>query len=48
MVFLQSGLVDRGGKVGRAFGLRWKRSRKSRAIKIECGLDVAAVNGKSS
>jgi peroxiredoxin len=41
-------LVDRGGKVARAFGLRWKLSRELRATEIECGLDLAAVNGESS
>ena len=41
-------LVDRGGKVARAFGLRWKLSRELRAGEIECGLDLAAVNGESS
>ena len=41
-------LVDRGGKVARAFGLRWKLSRELRAAEIECGLDLAAVNGESS
>jgi peroxiredoxin len=41
-------LVDRGGRVARAFGLRWKLSRELRAAEIECGLDLAAVNGESS
>lgn len=41
-------LVDRGGKVARAFGLRWKLSRELRAGEIESGLDLAAVNGESS
>jgi peroxiredoxin len=41
-------LVDRAGKVARAFGLRWKLSRELRAAEIECGLDLAAVNGESS
>ncbi|CAN7755584.1 peroxiredoxin-like family protein [Rhizobium sp. LjRoot258] len=41
-------LVDRGGKVARAFGLRWKLSRELRAAEIECGLDLAAVNGEPS
>ena len=41
-------LVDRGGKVARAFGLRWKLSRELHAAEIECGLDLAAVNGESS
>jgi peroxiredoxin len=41
-------LVDRGGKVARAFGLRWKLSRQLRAAELECGLDLAAVNGDSS
>jgi peroxiredoxin len=41
-------LVDRGGKVARAFGLRWKLSRELRAAEIECGFDLAVVNGESS
>jgi peroxiredoxin len=41
-------LVDHGGKVARAFGLRWKLSRELRAAAVECGLDLAAVNGESS
>jgi len=41
-------LVDRGGKVARAFGLRWKLSRELRAAEIESGLDLAAVNGEPS
>jgi len=41
-------LVDRGGKVARAFGLRWKLSRELRAAEMESGLDLAAVNGESS
>ncbi|NLS03638.1 AhpC/TSA family protein [Rhizobium sp. P32RR-XVIII] len=41
-------LVDRGGKVARAFGLRWKLSPELRATEIESGLDLAAVNGESS
>ncbi|WP_245471828.1 peroxiredoxin-like family protein [Bradyrhizobium nanningense] len=41
-------LVDRSGKVARAFGLRWKLSRELRAVEIECGLDLAAVNGEPS
>jgi peroxiredoxin len=41
-------LVDRGGKVARAFGLRWKLSRELRAAELESGLDLAAVNGESS
>jgi peroxiredoxin len=43
-----SSLVDRGGKLARAFGLRWKLSRELRAAELECGLDLAAVNGESS
>lgn len=41
-------LVDRGGKVARAFGLRWKLSRELRAAELETGLDLAAVNGEPS
>lgn len=41
-------LVDHGGKVARAFGLRWKLSQELRAAAIESGLDLAAVNGESS
>jgi peroxiredoxin len=41
-------LIDRGGKVARAFGVRWKLSRELRAAETECGLDLAIVNGESS
>jgi len=41
-------LVDRGGKVARAFGLRWKLSQELRAAEIESGLDLAVVNGEAS
>lgn len=41
-------LVDRGGKVARAFGLRWKLSPQLRAVELECGLDLAEVNGEPS
>jgi peroxiredoxin len=41
-------LVDHGGKVARAFGLRWKLSRELRAVEMESGLDLAVVNGESS
>ncbi|HEY4200345.1 MAG TPA: peroxiredoxin-like family protein [Devosiaceae bacterium] len=41
-------LVDRGGKIARAFGLRWKLSGALRAAELECGLDLATVNGESS
>jgi len=41
-------LVDRGGKVARSFGLRWKLSRELRAAEIESTLDLAIVNGESS
>jgi peroxiredoxin len=41
-------LVDRGGKVARAFGVRWKLSRELRAAEIECGLDLAIVNDEPS
>jgi peroxiredoxin len=41
-------LVDRGGKVARSFGLRWKLSQELRTAELESGLDLAAVNGESS
>jgi peroxiredoxin len=41
-------LVDSGGKVAHAFGLRWKLSRELRATELESGLDLAAVNGEPS
>lgn len=41
-------LVDRGGKVAREFGLRWKLSRELRVAEMESGLDLAAVNGEPS
>jgi peroxiredoxin len=41
-------LVDHGGKLARAFGLRWKLSRDLRAAEMESGLDLAVVNGESS
>lgn len=41
-------LVDHGGKVARAFGLRWKLSRALQAAELEAGLDLAAVNAEPS
>lgn len=41
-------LVDRGGRVARAFGLRWKLSQELRAAELESGLDLATVNGEAS
>ncbi|GLQ56128.1 peroxiredoxin-like family protein [Devosia nitrariae] len=41
-------LVDRGGRVASAFGLRWKVSQELRAAELETGLDLAAVNGEPS
>jgi peroxiredoxin len=41
-------LVDCGGKVARAFGVRWKLSCELRAAEIECGLDLAIVHGEPS
>lgn len=41
-------LVDRGGKVAKAFGLRWKLSRELRNAELECGLDLAEVNDEQS
>jgi peroxiredoxin len=41
-------LVDAGGKVAHAFGLRWKVSDELRAVEEDCGLDLAAFNGDPS
>jgi peroxiredoxin len=41
-------LVDMGGRVARAFGLRWRLSQELRAAELETGLDLAAVNGEPS
>lgn len=41
-------LVDRGGRVARAFGLRWKLSSELRAAQMECGIDLARLNGEMS
>jgi peroxiredoxin len=41
-------LVDHGGKVARAFGLRWKLSQELRAAEIESGLDLSIINGEPS
>jgi peroxiredoxin len=41
-------LVDRGGRVARSFGLRWKLSQELRAAELETGLDLAAVNDEPS
>jgi peroxiredoxin len=38
-------LVDAGGKVAHAFGLRWKVSDELRAVEEGCGIDLAAFNG---
>ncbi|MGO6724632.1 peroxiredoxin-like family protein [Rhizobium ruizarguesonis] len=43
-----SSLVDRGGGVARAFGVRWKLPRELCATEMETGLDLAAVNGEPS
>jgi peroxiredoxin len=41
-------LVDAGGKVAHAFGLRWKFSDELRAVEEACGTDLAAFNGDPS
>jgi len=41
-------LVDAGGKVALAFGLRWKVSDELRAVEEDCGMDLAAFNGDPS
>ena len=41
-------LVDAGGKVAHAFGLRWKVSDELRAVEEGCGMDLAAFNGDPS
>jgi peroxiredoxin len=41
-------LVDAGGKVAHAFGLRWKVSDELRAVEEGCGIDLAAFNGDPS
>jgi len=41
-------LVDAGGKVAHAFGLRWKVSDELRAVEESCGMDLAAFNGDPS
>lgn len=41
-------LVDRGGRVARAFGLRWTLPQELRAAELETGLDLAAVNAEPS
>lgn len=41
-------LVDRGGRVARAFGLRWKLSPELRAAELQSGLDLPKVNGEAS
>ena len=41
-------LVDAGGKVAHAFGLRWKVSDELRAVEEACGMDLAAFNGDPS
>jgi peroxiredoxin len=38
-------LVDAGGSVAHAFGLRWKVSDELRAVEEDCGRDLAAFNG---
>ena len=41
-------LVDAGGKVAHAFGLRWKFSDELRAVEEASGMDLAAFNGDPS
>ncbi|GGC76356.1 peroxiredoxin-like family protein [Chelatococcus reniformis] len=41
-------LVDPGGRVANAFGLRWKAPDELRAVELESGLDLAAFNGDAS
>jgi peroxiredoxin len=41
-------LVDVGGKVAHAFGLRWKVSDELRAVEEDCGMDLAAFNSDPS
>jgi peroxiredoxin len=41
-------LVDAGGKVAHAFGLRWKVSDELRTVEEGCGTDLAAFNGDPS
>jgi peroxiredoxin len=41
-------LVDAGGKVANAFGLRWKASDELRAVQEGCGADLAVFNGEPS
>jgi peroxiredoxin len=41
-------LVDAGGKVAHAFGLRWKVSDELRAVEEDRGLDLTAFNGDPS
>lgn len=41
-------LVDPGGKVAHAFGLRWKVPDDLRAVELNSGLDLAVFNGDPS
>ncbi len=41
-------LVDAGGKVARAFGMRWKACDELRAVEEGCGADLTAFNGDPS
>ncbi|TXH32319.1 MAG: AhpC/TSA family protein [Rhodospirillaceae bacterium] len=41
-------LVDRGGKLAYAFGLRWKVSAELRALQEACGTDLSILNGEPS
>lgn len=41
-------LVDEGGKIAHAFGLRWIVSDELRAVEMGSGLDLAAFNGDAS
>ncbi len=41
-------LIDRGGEVAHAFGLRWKLSQELRSVELERGLDLPSINGEPS
>ncbi|MDQ8727604.1 peroxiredoxin-like family protein [Bradyrhizobium sp. LHD-71] len=41
-------LVDPGGKVAHAFGLRWKVPDDLRAVELDSGLDLSVFNGDPS
>jgi peroxiredoxin len=41
-------LVDAGGKLAHAFGLRWRASDELRAVQVGCGADLTEFNGEDS